>query len=140
MPHVEFVVAGKADENMELPDNITLLGKISDQKVLAQWYQKASATLMVSKRETFSMPCAESLCCGTPVVGFKAGAPEMISLPQYSEFVEFGDVQLLEKTLQKWLTRDDLDREMIAQDAARIYSAQAMNENFLEVYRRILWN
>ena len=41
------------------------------------------------------MVTAESLCCGTPVVGFKAGAPEQIAIKEFSEFVEYGDLNFI---------------------------------------------
>ncbi len=34
------------------------------------------------------MVTAESLCCGTPVVGFTAGGPESIAIDAFSNFVE----------------------------------------------------
>jgi glycosyltransferase involved in cell wall biosynthesis len=37
------------------------------------------------------MIVAESLCCGTPVVGFKAGGPESIAIDDYCVFVQFLD-------------------------------------------------
>ena len=84
------------------------------------------------------MPCAESLCCGTPVVGFEAGAPEQISLPQYSEFVPFGDLDALENLVRKWLAHGE-DREKIAAAGAETYSSETMIRNFTDVYRRLLW-
>lgn len=140
MPEVTFLVAGKAEQADHLPENITLLGSVSDQQELASLYQKAAISVILSKRETFSMPCAESLCCGTPVVGFKAGAPEMISIPQYSEFTEYGDIDALEEILRHWLDVSDLDRTAIAEEAARIYSSEAMIQTFIDIYRSELWN
>lgn len=72
-----------------------MLGKITDQELLAKYYSMADVTLLTSKKETFSMVTAESLCCGTPVVGFKAGAPEQIAIKEFSEFVEYGDLNSL---------------------------------------------
>ena len=86
------------------------------------------------------MPCAESLCCGTPVVGFRAGAPEQIALPKYSDFAEFGDVDALEQTLRSWLARQDLNPAEVAKDAFEAYSAQTMVHTYIDVYRRLLWN
>lgn len=140
MPQVQFLVAGKAEPADELPKNLTLLGRISNQKELAELYRKAKLSIIVSKKETFSMPCAESLCCGTPVVGFEAGAPERISIPEYSEFIQYGDIQALEQLVCKWLAKSDLNYQEIARKAETVYSAGAMNENFMEVYRRVLWN
>lgn len=140
MSDVTFVVAGKAAEIPDLPRNLVLLGEIRDQKVLAEQYRRASMTLMVSRKETFSMPCAESLCCGTPVVGFKAGAPEQISLPEYSEFIEHGDLDGLESLVRRWLDRDDISAQEIAEAGECVYSAQTMIQNFIEIYGSVLWN
>lgn len=78
MPDVLFiVVALRATNQIELPDNVILWGAARNQQELASLYCSVNITLITSKRETFSMVCAESLCCGTPVVGFKAGGPSL---------------------------------------------------------------
>lgn len=133
MPDVTFLVAGRADPVTELPENLHLLGEIHDQQKLAELYRKAKVTLLVSRRETFSMPCAESLCCGTPVVGFRAGSPEQIALPDYSEFVPFGDLDMLENALYGWLEKR-INRQLLAEQAEQIYSAEKMVRDFLELY------
>ena len=136
MPEVTFLVAGRADPVARKPENLHLLGQIRDQRELAALYRSAKVSLLVSRRETFSMPCAESLCCGTPVVGFRAGAPEQIALKEYSEFVPQGDLDALEAALKTWLCRDP-DRQGIAREAARVYSTETMVRSFLDVYGRL---
>lgn len=133
LPEVTFLVAGRYRQGLELPENIRLLGFLSDQRQLARYYSAADLTLSVGKRETFSMPCAESLCCGTPVAGFKAGAPEQISLPQYSDFVEHGDLDALETVVRRWLAADP-DPAQIGAAAKTTYSVETMIRGFLEVY------
>ena len=140
MPDVTFLVAGSAEQEGQLPENLTLLGQIRDQHQLAAYYRKATVSVLVSQKETFSLPCAESLCCGTPVVGFRAGAPEQIALAKHSEFVEHGDLDALETVLRRWLARTDLDSAQIARDGAAAYSTQTMVNNFLEVYRSMIWS
>lgn len=139
MPDISFRVAGAATEIPDCPENLELLGVISDQKKLAGLYRNAALSIVVSEKETFSMPCAESLCCGTPVVGFRAGAPEQIALKEYSAFVEFGNLDELELLVREWLGRS-VDRRIVAAEAQRTYSAETMVEGFTDVYRRILWN
>lgn len=137
MPDVTFLVAGRADEIENKPSNLKLLGEIRDQQALAELYRRARVSMIVSKRETFSMPCAESLCCGTPVIGFEAGAPEQIALREYSEFVSYGDLQEMETVLRKWLTKTDLDRSRLADEACCTYSSGTMVRSFMDIYGRI---
>lgn len=139
MPDVTFLVAGNVESAEALPENIRLLGVVRDQQILAAHYRNARVSVLVSQKETFSMPCAESLCCGTPVVGFKAGGPEQIAMVHYSDFVEYADVDALEKQLRRWLTAQP-DRQKIAREAEKIYSVNAMIDGFLEVYKRCDWS
>lgn len=138
MPEVKFYVAGKAEKGLKLPENVILLGEIYDQKELAKRYRQVKLSIIVSKKETFSMPCAESLCCGTPMVGFRAGAPEQISLPDFSQFVEHGDLDGLEQVVREWLKREDLDPEVIALRGHEAYSSETMRKAFVDVYRSVL--
>ena len=137
-PEVRFYVAGAAEKVTKLPKNVTLLGEVTDRETLADWYRRAKVTLVTSRAETFSMPCAESLCCGTPVVGFRAGGPEEISLTEYSAFVPFGDMDALEGTLRRYLTTDT-DGAAMAARAKEAYSPEKMVGQFLAVYREALW-
>lgn len=136
MPEVEFFVAGPYQISGEIPQNVKMLGRISDQYELAKYYSEADVTLLTSKRETFSMICAESLCCGTPVIGFKAGAPEQISLSEYSEFVEYGNVDELAIVAQKWLEKSCLGD--ISQKARLRYAKETMAQNYIEVYKEMI--
>ena len=131
-------MAGHLEKGVNCPKNVHLLGFLADQDELADWYRRADLTLILSDRETFSLPCAESLCCGTPVVGFKAGTPEQIALPEYSEFVDYGDLDALEATVKKWLTYGKNPAE-IGKAAEKKYAKERMVEAFLEQYRRLLW-
>ena len=140
MPDVTFLVAGHADPVGQIPENVKLLGVIRDQSELAELYGSSRLSVLTSRRETFSMPCAESLCCGTPVVGFRAGAPEQIAMAEYSEFAEFGDLDSLEEMIRRWLNRADVDPQAVEREARKRYSVETMVQNFMEIYGRLLWN
>lgn len=133
--NVRFVVAGDYSVKQPLPDNVVLLGKIADQHKLAKLYSAADVTLMLSKKETFSMVVAESLCCGTPIVGFEAGAPEQISIPQYSDFYQQGDLDGVRSGVEKWLFDCGVSKEDIARKAKEVYSTEKMVEDYIELYR-----
>lgn len=136
MPETKFVVAGRYDPSLQVPDNVKLMGNLTDKRQLAMLYAMSDVTVLTSKRETFSMVCAESLCCGTPVVGFKAGAPEMISIPQYSEFCDHGDLNELERCVSQWLGKEKA--ALISSDAIGVYRREKMVDEYIDVYQSLL--
>ena len=82
------------------------------------------------------MICAESLCCGTPVVGFKAGGPESIAIPEYTDFVDYGNIEMLEQSMERILSKK-LEASEISQKAADKYSRKVMVNNYMNVYKQI---
>ena len=135
---VRFLVAGKHRINGEIPPNVTLLGEIRDQNRLAQYYSAADLTILTSRAESFSLVCAESLCCGTPVAGFRAGGPEEIALDAYSRFVEFGDVEQLLTAVQEMLDTWSCDPEAVSRTARKYYGKEHMLQNYLKLYQGVL--
>ena len=136
MPDTIFLIIGNRTPIGDLPENVQDIGRLENQQELARYYSAANITLLTSKKETFSMVTAESLCCGTPVVGFKAGAPEQIALPEYSEFVEYGDLDALETAVRDWNGKNIRCDEITAQ-AREKYSAEEMCSRYCEVYSQL---
>lgn len=135
---VKFVVVATSYKNIEnLPDNIFFWGRAKSQDELAELYSNADITMLTSRRETFSMICAESLCCGTPIVGFYAGGPESIALKDYSCFVKNGDTKALGESIKCFLNKS-FDRHIIAEEASTIYSKENMVEGYLQSYKKLL--
>lgn len=139
MPEVTFVVAALSYQKiLDCPSNLKLIGSVVDQKKLAELYAISDLCLVTSKRETFSMITAESLCCGTPVVGFKAGGPESIALKDYSQFVDYGDIVELQLTIRRWLERNDINSNEISILAKDIYSKEKMTMGYIDCYHKLL--
>ena len=138
MPNFVFVVVATGYRNCDdLPTNVYVWGKAKNQSELSELYSQAKVTLLTSKRETFSMICAESLCCGTPVVGFKAGGPESIALPQYSTFVDNPNIGELQTALNDMLQKE-IDGIEIAKQAQSAYSLDSMTEGYISVYQKLM--
>lgn len=134
--NTKIIVAGSYDETVKLPENMIMLGRVSDQRLLAQYYAMADVTVLTSKRETFSMVCAESLSCGTPVVGFQAGAPEGIAIPEFSKFVHYGDVDALESAVEEMLNQEK--PRGLAQKAHKKYDKERMVCEYIALYKSML--
>ena len=131
--NVKILVAGEHPEGMQVPENVILLGKIADQRRLAAYYTMADLTVISSRRETFSLVTAESLCCGTPVAGFKAGGPERIASPQFTRFCDWADVDALEENVRSML-QSSYNRGEIAEIAAKKYAKETMCADYIDLY------
>lgn len=138
MPDIKFIIVGIKDfEKVDLPTNIIPINNVASKELLSKYYSIADMTLLLSFRESFSMVTAESLCCGTPVVGFKAGAPETITIPEYSEFVEYDDIDKLQDSVLKFSNKN-FDKGKISNMACKRYSAEKMYQAYLTYYCDIL--
>lgn len=137
---VRIIVVGKIQGDVAVPENVELIGRIDNQSRLADFYRMASLTVVTSKRETFSMPVAESLCCGTPVVGFEAGGPESIADLRYSEFVEYGDLDKLERIItDKWLKYKTAENNsVISHGSIKKYNSDRMVREYITAYEELI--
>ena len=138
MPDVLFIiVAVSTEQGISAPNNVLFWGKAKSQDELATLYGCADVTLLTSERETFSMICAESLCCGTPVVGFKAGGPETISIKEFSSFVEYADIAAIKSEMQRIISLQ-LDHKIVSERSIPVYDCNTMGKEMLDVYNMIL--
>lgn len=140
LDNVVFIIVGTRDEKiLNIPSNVILIPHTDSKKELASYYQASDVTLLTSKKESFSMVTAESQCCGTPVVGFKAGAPETIAIQEYSEFVDYGDINILEQTVYKWISKG-INKEDLSSKAIQKFDAEIMYQKYLSFYNHIIEN
>ncbi len=132
-----IIVIGSYEKTEKLPPNIIDIGRVKNQSELAKYYSMADLSLITSKKETFSMPVAESLCCGTPIVGFKAGGPETIAIPEYSEFCEYGDMEALEQLVLNQMQVKH-EQNYVSAMAQKKYSKQIMTNKYICIYRNLI--
>lgn len=132
-PNYRFIIIGYNGDGTDLPSNTIPVPFTKNQMELAEYYSLADMALLTSERETFSMVTAESLCCGTPVVGFNAGAPETIAPKEYSRFCDFGDTETLAHNILT-LGKNDIDKQLISKECAKLFSAEIMAANYERVY------
>ncbi len=140
LPEYHFIVVGHVDAESVNPKgvpNIEFLGTIKDQNRLSELYQSSFVTLTLSKVETFGMTVAESLCCGTPVVGFASGGPESIALPEYSRFYPHGDLAGVAGGVHD-LEAQNLDPHSVSNKARDFYSFEVVGEKYKQLVLSLL--
>ena len=134
-----FVMIGVgAGFTHELP-NVIALPRTRDQHFLAEMYSASDAFLLTSQKETFSMVAAESLACGTPVLGFDCGAPLEVAPEGYGRWVDHGDIDALQRLLIDVLNRPHLmhSREKCREFGALRYYKTAMVHQYHTIYMEL---
>lgn len=133
-PSARVIIVGKSIRSDDYPDNMIFVPHTTNAAELASYYSLAKATILTSERETFSMVTAESLCCGTPVVGFEAGGPESICTEGHVLFSKFGDIDML------YNNAIAIKKEKgIADKYMQIFSDENMVEGYYNIYKDLLY-
>lgn len=130
-----ILIGAPKDENV--PSNVINVGYINNQTLMNKYLSSSDKLLSLSKRETFSLPVAESLCSGTPVVGFFAGGPETICIDKYCSFCDYGDIDILINLINK---DNKYDRLAISKEAKDKYSLDNMANGYISIYKELLNN
>lgn len=139
-PEYTFIIVSSVVSDIsDLPSNVMIWGRAKSQIELSQLYSISDVTVITSKKESFSMVVAESLCCGTPVVGFKAGGPESIALKGYCNFCDYGNLDLLSDTIKSVLS-NSINKSYISKISKLIFSKEIMCNRYLDLYKELLEN
>jgi glycosyltransferase involved in cell wall biosynthesis len=137
---IMFVMVGVEQVPKQIPANVKIIPRIFNQKSLAEYYSLADVLLLTSTKETFSMVCAESLACGTPVIGFDSGAPKKVALPGFGEFVPYADLGALESLLMRVKLGETclMSSAECEQFARARYSKDSMVKAYESIYRKFI--
>lgn len=124
-----FILVGKGGEEKNDRENVVYTGEICDEVELADLYSAADVFLLCSEKETYSMTCAEAISCGTPVAGFKCGAPETVFNEPYAVFVEYGNVTELKRSMM-----EQIEKGRVPEAETKKYSNNKMTTDYIELY------
>lgn len=103
---------GKSNQKTRLSGiEIFNFGHVSNKDDLAKIYSMADVTIVPSRIEAFGQVAAESLACGTPVIGFAGtGVADIIEHGISGYLVEQFDTEQLATSIKKILSLPESDR------------------------------
>ncbi len=89
-------IGDKANVPVDAPFQVAQIKYISDDHQVAQIYSAADITALPSRQDNLPNTMLESLSCGTPVVGFRAGGiPDMIKDGETGFLADVGNIGAL---------------------------------------------
>ncbi len=123
--------------DLKLGDAVAFHGLKTRQEV-AELMRQADLFVLSSLAETFSVPAAEALACGIPVLSTRCGGPEEFIVDDVGGLVSSGDAEALFKGLDCML--DNLHRyshEWICQYARERFSPQCVGAKLHALYQSL---
>jgi glycosyltransferase involved in cell wall biosynthesis len=106
---VELVVFGDQPANGYGGVPSRPLGRIDSETELADVYAACDAFLLPSLEDNFPNTMLESMCCGTPVIGFKTGGiPEAVNHGKSGLLAPSGDAHELAREILRFLGNAEL--------------------------------
>lgn len=137
-PDIKIAIVGKVLET-NLPDNVILLGVVSDTQQLIDYYSMADVFFNPSQRETFGKVTIEAMAAGTPAIVYKATAsPELIK-DECGYVVEINDIESVINVLKEI---ENKGKEYYTENC-RTYVFETFNRNvlmekYLSLYNQII--
>jgi len=128
-----LITAGSLESPLAVPFESVNAGFITDKHQLARFYASADVTLIPSTEETFSNTAAESVACGTPIVGFQVGAIPEIAQGARGSAVTVGDTEALANAVKDVLSKEAAPTELHAY-AAKTFDANKIGKQYLDLF------
>ena len=131
------VCAGDLDAPLDAPFETINAGFIADKKKLARFYAAADVTLIPSTEETFSNTAAESVACGTPIVGFQVGAIPEIAQGARGRAVPVDNNDALAAALTEILSQERASAGDLHRYVTETFSAEEIGGRYLRLFENL---
>ena len=140
----ELVVFGANQQDLPMEFEhieVSFLGYVNDNRVLANLYSQADVMVVPSLTENLSNTIMESLSCGTPVVGFDIGGNgDMINHKQNGYLAKEKDSEDLAKGIEWCLTHnaDGALSKNAREKVMKNYTIDIVSNQYKQLYESLL--
>jgi glycosyltransferase involved in cell wall biosynthesis len=135
-PELEGII-----KTLGLSNDVKFFGRTNHEK-LSYIYNKATVTVLPSKRESFGLVLVESMACGTPVIAtINEGPADIISDGIDGLLIPQNDVDALSKAIYKIVSNIDLRREMgknAREKVVKHFSWEKISKRLCMLYKSLL--
>lgn len=137
----QIVLIGDYSQVEFRSDNLSFIGKIYDDSLLAKYYSMADVFLNPTIQETFGLTTAEALSCGTPVVAYNGTAtPELLGYDEKCGYLVSDNrpecylekILLIKENTKKFYSQKARER------AELLFSKEKNIEKYVELFKMLL--
>ncbi len=138
-PTIQFCAVGELKDK-SLHNQVIELRFIQDERLLSAVYSAADLFVIPSLMDNLPNTVLESLCCGTPVIGFNIGGiPDMIQNGINGYLCEEISVNSLKEKIELFLQQPTIfDNKKIAEDAQRKYNLSVQAKAYIQLFKKII--
>ena len=127
------------EEFLPLPENVISVGCTTSTAQLADYYSAADVFFNPSLQETFGKVTAESLACGTPVVGYGVTATIELVKPGCGYLIAPYDIDgAVEKINQVKMQGKDTFISACREFAVKTFNRECLIEENISVYKQLI--
>ena len=113
-------------------------GYIKSELEMSEWYALADIFVIASIEDNLPNTVMESICCGTPVVGFNIGGiPDLISNGENGFLTDEINAVDLGKSIELAL-KYSWDSNTIQQKAHKLYSSKVQATHYIKLFEEII--
>lgn len=139
---IELIVFGKVNNKLlkRLPFKVNSQEFISNPMQLVKLYNAADTFILPSLQDNLPNTAMESLCCGTPVVGFRIGGiPEMVEHGRTGYLAEVKNSLSLADGIYNMLFFGTAEqRQMVRDISIQKFSEHIVAQQYINVYNKAL--
>jgi len=134
--NVLFVAIGNVEAKY---NHIANLGYIADKETIAAAYNAANVFLIPSREDNLPTTMLESLCCGTPVIGYKTGGiVDTIEDGKNGYLIDHENINDMVNKINIMIDNPDLfDNKTISNVSRQKYSLKKQAETYLNIINKL---
>jgi L-malate glycosyltransferase len=124
-------------QQLRLQDHVTLLGRL-EPAAIGMELRQAHALWHCSDHETFSVVCAEALCCGTPVFASSVGGIPGFVDDTNGTLIRTNDAAQWAKAIdQNWARTLAIDRRSLSARIAQRFSPTTVGQRYQSILEQV---
>lgn len=121
-------------------DKVRLMG-LQSREDISKYLKESDCFVLASQAETFGVAYIEALASGVPVIATKCGGPESFVSDKNGIIIPVDDMDALVEAMKyMYYNANRYNRELIAEEASKKFSPNAIASKLYQVYKEAVIN